>query len=127
MKTAKSDSGCYQLLIKLEYDRRVKIGALGPVLFKAGYYIYTGRAKRGLESRVRRHLGETKKKHWHIDYLLEKCEIVDIFYYRGRLDECIINGERLKGLKKHRIIRKFGSSDCKCSGHLIWTDERPPK
>jgi len=125
--TANSDSGCYQLLIKLEHDRRIKIGALGLILFKAGYYIYTGRAKRGLESRVRRHLGKDKKKHWHIDFLLEKCEIVDIFYFRGRLDECIINSERLKSLKKYRIMRKFGSSDCNCPGHLIWTDERPAR
>jgi len=97
------------------------------ISFKAGYYIYTGRAKKNLEKRVQRHLRGDKKKHWHIDYLLKKSNIVDIFYFYERLDECIINGECFNSLKNARIIRNFGSSDCRCPGHLIWTDERPCK
>ena len=125
MRAGKPDSGCYQLIIRLDRDRRIRVGALGVIVFEPGYYIYTGRAKKGLTARIRRHHRKIKKKHWHIDYLLEKCEIIDIFYFFGRLDECIINRERQKGLKKHRVIGKFGSSDCDCPGHLIWTDERP--
>ena len=122
-----SNSGCYQLILKLPHDRRIRIGALGIIGFKAGYYIYTGRAVKGLEKRVQRHLRVEKKKHWHIDYLLKKSDIVDIFYFYDRLDECIINRERFDSLKNARIIKKFGSSDCRCPGHLIWTDERPCK
>jgi len=125
--TNNSDSGCYQLVIRLDRERRIKIGALGTIAFAPGYYVYTGRAKKNFEKRIQRHLRNEKKKHWHIDYLLEKSKIVDIFYFHGRLDECIINRTRLNGLKNYRIIAKFGSSDCRCPGHLVWTDERPMK
>ncbi|PKK83539.1 MAG: DUF123 domain-containing protein [candidate division Zixibacteria bacterium HGW-Zixibacteria-1] len=119
------DSGCYQIVTRLDSPCKVRIGALGIINFETGFYIYTGRAQKGLQMRVQRHLRHRKKKFRHIDYLLEKLEIVDIFYFHGRLDECIINMDSLKSLKNARIIKKFGSSDCRCPGHLIWTDERP--
>lgn len=125
MKLEKPDSGCYQLIIKLIADRRIRVGALGIITFKEGFYIYTGRAARGLNSRVQRHLRKVKKKRWHIDYLLEKSDIIKVIYFRGRLDECIINAEQFRKLKNARLVKKFGSSDCRCDGHLIWMEKIP--
>ena len=118
------DSGCYQLLMVLDEDVTLRIGALGKLNFKKDHYLYTGRAKRGLKSRIRRHISMKKKKRWHIDYLLTRVRITKIFYYHGRLDECIINNEVLKRVKG-QVVKNFGSSDCRCEGHLIRVDEEP--
>ena len=60
----------YQLEIMLERPLRLRVGRLGPIELDAGRYVYTGSAKRALESRIARHLRGDKKVHWHIDYLL---------------------------------------------------------
>ena len=43
---------------------------LSEFLLKKGIYIYTGSAKKNIDSRIKRHLSNSKKLHWHIDYLL---------------------------------------------------------
>jgi len=118
------DSGCYQLIILLAESKSAKIGALGELNFKKGYYIYTGRAKRNLIKRVERHQAKEKKLRWHIDYLLQYSRIMQIIYYAKRLDECIINKNMAK-LTNGDFIARFGSSDCKCESHLIWTKKAP--
>lgn len=102
------------------------MGALGPITLPSGYYIYTGRAARGLRQRIKRHLGKDKKKHWHIDYLLEIGDILEVFYYPGRFDECKINMDTLNTTENALVIKKFGSSDCRCPGHLVWTGKVRP-
>ncbi|UCD95698.1 MAG: DUF123 domain-containing protein [Candidatus Zixiibacteriota bacterium] len=80
---------------------------------------------KGPSQALGRHLRKDKRKCWHVDYLLEKGNIVDIVYFAGRLDECIINMSLLKRLKGAGLIDSFGSSDCRCKGHLIRTREMP--
>lgn len=61
----------YCLIINIKKDTEIKIGKkLGFINFKKGCYVYVGSAMNCLESRVKRHLSDNKKKHWHIDYLL---------------------------------------------------------
>jgi Uri superfamily endonuclease len=101
-------------------SRRIAIGKLGHFVFSAGYYIYTGSAKRGLEPRVRRHLGKEKKLRWYVDYLLRRARVVEVKRYRGgRLSECVLSRkvERLPG--SDVIAPGFGSSDCRCPTHLF--------
>ena len=109
----------------MEKEAVINVGTLGGIRFCRGYYVYTGRASRGLRKRVARHLRKDKRKHWHIDYLLEKGNIVEIVYFAGRFDECIINMSLLGRLNGAELIEGFGSSDCRCKGHLIWTREMP--
>ncbi len=125
METNNPDSGCYQLLIEFRKKRKIKIGALGEIMFPTGYYVYTGRAKKGLRKRVERHCRTHKKRHWHIDYLLEKSNIIKVFYYPGRLDECRIHKEGLDSMKDSQVVKYFGSSDCGCEGHLFRTERKP--
>jgi len=121
-----ADFGCYQIILKLTEKKRVRIGALGILTFHPGYYVYTGRAKRGLAARVARHKRKSgKRKFWHIDYLLPVSAMVRIVLFPGRLDECIINKDLLNETSDARLVRKFGSSDCKCPGHLIWMETLP--
>lgn len=119
------DCGCYQLVLKLNKTLLLKIGKLGEINFRKGFYIYTGRSKKGLKARVERHKRKEKKRHWHIDYLLAVAVIRKIFYYRSRFDECIINMKTNKLIKDSAIVNGFGSSDCRCRGHLIFTKEMP--
>ena len=69
----------YQLIIHVKRSIMVQVGKLGRFHFPAGYYVYTGSAKKGMKNRLARHQSESKKMHWHIDYLLanKNVKIVD--------------------------------------------------
>jgi Uri superfamily endonuclease len=96
-----------------------------------GYYIYTGSALNGLESRLDRHLSSPSsgKRHWHIDYLSawaedKSCAVV---LTPGRL-ECELN-RAVAAIPGARLVAPgFGSSDCRCPSHLyllpgaVWPD-----
>lgn len=103
----------------------MSIGALGLIPFQPGYYIYTGRAKRNLRQRIERHLRKEKKIRWHIDYFLVKGRVEDVLIYSGRLDECRINREVYKIIDGAEPVKGFGSSDCRCRSHLIYTGCKP--
>lgn len=71
IKSVGNMKGSYCLIINIKKDTEIKIGRkLGIINFKKGCYVYVGSAMNCLESRVKRHLSDNKKKHWHIDYLL---------------------------------------------------------
>jgi Uri superfamily endonuclease len=118
--------GIYHLLIHLSKDTTIEVGKLGSFSFPAGYYVYTGSALSGLESRIARHLRREKRLHWHIDYLLQHGRVVDIITHRTaeRL-ECWYN-QMILSLPDCEIpVRGFGSSDCSCSSHLAYFRKRP--
>lgn len=120
------DSGAYQLLLSLEQTRQIAVGRFGLVEFPKGYYIYTGRAKKGLSARIARHKKKEKKKHWHIDYLLNRAKIEDIMIYKDRWqEECSINNSSTTKNVGEVIVQGFGSSDCSCKSHLGYFKKRP--
>ena len=47
----------------LKRKKTIRVGKLGKAVFPAGTYVYTGRAMKGLEARLRRHCAKTKKIH----------------------------------------------------------------
>jgi Uri superfamily endonuclease len=111
--------GTYCLIIHLKNDSQVKVGKLGPINFKEGYYVYVGSALNSLESRLKRHLSSNKKIFWHVDYLLnsDDAELVDIVFAvdNGKW-ECTLASEISN---EGSEIKGFGCSDCKCSSHLF--------
>ena len=109
--------GCYCLIIRLNEDCKLKIGKrLGELRFRKGYYVYVGSAMNSLESRIRRHLSNEKKLHWHVDYLLKKAEITDVIYNEStKKVECELSQYIST---KSEGIENFGSSDCNCESHL---------
>lgn len=121
-------AGSYILVIRLQEESKLQIGALGSKIFKKGYYLYVGSAmgKKGsttLINRVKRHLSPPceKSKHWHIDYLLENeyANIIQILLIPSiNKIECIISSEIKK--RSDGLIENFGSSDCTCSSHLYY-------
>lgn len=115
------DKGNYCLLINLDKDSRIKIGAKGVIHFKQGYYIYVGSALNTLSKRIERHLSNDKKKHWHVDYLLlnKNTKIEEVIYsYSTKKIECEISNEINK--KSIDYIEHFGCSDCNCTSHLYY-------
>jgi adenylylsulfate kinase len=111
--------GIYILLISIGQNISVNVGVLGDKNFDKGLYVYVGSAQNNLEKRVERHFRKVKRKFWHIDYLLcnSHAEVVKVFCKEaGRLEECRV-AERL--CKVAAPIRGFGSSDCRCKGHLF--------
>jgi Uri superfamily endonuclease len=111
--------GVYVLVIRVDEDTDVNVGALGGLTFKKGLYAYVGSAQSSLEQRVRRHLRKGKRKFWHVDYLLddEGAKVVEVFQRQAdKAEEC-----RIAGLIGERgmSIDGFGSSDCSCKSHLF--------
>jgi Uri superfamily endonuclease len=116
MKMQGIRKGSYIIIIEIEKDKEIEIGKLGMLLFRKGYYAYVGSAMNGLDARIGRHMKPNKKKHWHVDYLLEKSVIRQIWCMEGGKNECRIASAMEK---KFDGIAGFGSSDCKCRSHLF--------
>ncbi len=118
--------GVYNLVIYLGNKRRIQVGRLGDFVFPAGYYVYTGSALKGLEARVARHRRKQKRKWWHIDYLLERSEVVEVRTYpTEERKECMLN-RKVAGLGGTRVVAPgFGASDCGCETHLFFFERWP--
>ena len=107
------------LIIQVDKDVGVNVGALGNLRFEKGVYAYVGSAQTNLEKRINRHLRKKKRKFWHIDYLLDNdaIKIASVFFKKAtKAEECKIAkviGERSEP------IADFGCSDCKCKSHLF--------
>lgn len=124
--------GVYILISYLKKNSKMKIGKLGTIDFKKGYYCYIGSANgksMNIENRTNRHKRVVSEKagklKWHIDYFLinQGVSLLDI----KRLEDC----EECKISKfletsADRTIRGFGSSDCKsgCVGHLHYFKDK---
>lgn len=120
------DSGVYNLLIYVRSGCRIRIGRLGRHWFPRGYYVYTGRAKRGLQKRLDRHWRQEKKHRWHIDYLLHYAKLVGVKKCLTRAEqECLLNSRILRRPGAQVIVEKFGASDCRCISHLVYFRRRP--
>ncbi len=112
--------GIYVLVISITRKIIVLVGSLGEISFQKGTYLYVGSAQNGLLKRVLRHLKNNGKvRFWNIDYLFSSraCRVLKVFYREGESPvEC-----RVADLLSRRgvSVRRFGSSDCRCKGHLF--------
>jgi Uri superfamily endonuclease len=114
--------GSYILGTSLNKDVRIQVGSLGEIDFYKGLYLYCGSALNGIKQRINRYLRETKKKFWHIDYLLKdkNPDFIFVFPSAKRL-EC-----KLADILRQRLIpiKGFGSSDCGCVSHLYFLEQK---
>lgn len=124
---ALEDRGVYRLTVFVSRASRIKVGRLGTFQFPRGYYLYTGRALKGLRGRLERHLGKRRNLRWHIDYLLEAGRVrqVEVAACGTPRDECRFNSRGVAVTGGTVFALGFGSSDCRCPSHLIYTGKRP--
>lgn len=116
--------GVYVLIMRLEESRDIRIGKLGRLHFKRGYYSYVGSAQgSGGFKRITRHFnvawGKNKTRKWHIDYLLPHSEVICAVFSPANEDiECIV--AKILG-EYSEAIPGFGCTDCSCESHLFFT------
>jgi Uri superfamily endonuclease len=111
--------GIYVLIIQVENDAVINVGAVGALTFKPGLYAYVGSAQNILKQRIKRHLRKEKRFFWHIDYLLDSdaSKVVEVLHKKAdKTEECVI-AEALS--QKGEPIDGFGCSDCHCRSHLF--------
>jgi endonuclease-3 len=111
--------GTYTLLVTVDRDVALAVGALGTVELASGTYAYTGSAfGPGGFARVDRHrelaASDRAGTHWHVDYLLVHgaASVADIVATPERDVECAVARRLPAGPVG------FGASDCDCDGHL---------
>ncbi len=109
----------YQLYICVAGPVTVRVGALGTFAFAAGYYVYTGSAKRHMAARIRRHQTRHKPLRWHIDYLIAAPGVSVVEVARFGADECPLN----QATQGTIPVSGMGASDCRagCGSHLKYT------
>ncbi|MFQ5838513.1 MAG: DUF123 domain-containing protein, partial [Thermoplasmata archaeon] len=106
----------------MDEELEVQVGSLGILRFSPGIYAYTGSAKRGLKARIKRHLGQEKSTHWHIDYLTpHAARIHAVIVPAQDPPECFI-GRHLGRMAKI-VVKGFGAGDCSCPSHLAYLGE----
>ena len=114
--------GSYFLVIYLDRDTKIKTKAKEFCL-KKGYYIYVGSAMNFLEKRVARHFKKEKRLHWHIDFLLQKAQLLSAYLIpsRERIEEKLsrIVGEVFQG------VEGFGASDLSVKTNLYYSMHPP--
>jgi len=119
------DGGLYIVTLRLDRARELTVGKLGRFSFPAGYYVYVGRAIRGLYARAARHRRKGKTLRWHIDYIREVADWVGVEVGFGRDGECGL-ARKVAGLPEAReVVPGFGASDCRCRTHLFYFERWP--
>jgi sugar fermentation stimulation protein A len=120
-KLTKKEKGAYILVMKLKKKQRITVGKLPVTTFHPGFYLYVGKAKKGLKARLNRHLSKDKRLFWHIDYFLQKAEMEDIWIKPDFFQECQVAGQIKNLLNDSQWpLKRFGSSDCVCPSHLLF-------
>ena len=108
------------LLILWNRRRTVRrVGRLGRVEFEPGFYVYVGSGGVSVLKRIQRHLRPSKPRRWHVDCLTSgpgRMRPVDAYVLPG-FSECPL-AQRLG--RRLATVRGFGSSDCRCAGHLYY-------
>lgn len=121
------DRGSYLVLLRMDREQTLTIGALGEVLFSRGFYLYVGSAMQSLSGRIARHRRRGRKRlHWHIDYLREATTFVDSYAIREpwRREADIVATMRPLAAGD---VPGFGASDSPLPSHLLFfrNDPRP--
>ncbi len=116
--------GVYALLLRVDGEAVVTVGALGRLRLRRGFYVYIGSARGpgGLAARVGRHLSEEKRVRWHIDYILAApaVRVEAVVYAESRGPECVLT-RSLEERGFTHPAKRLGASDCKagCKSHFL--------
>jgi Uri superfamily endonuclease len=120
--------GTYALIFLSSRERQLKIGKLGTLQLKPGFYIYVGSAfgPGGLKARIAHHCKKARRPHWHIDYLGSFLHLIEIWYTYDPVQREHQWAQTLSATRGTSVpLAGFGSSDCRCKTHLFFRNSRP--
>ena len=122
----RENGGHYLLVLRLESPTKIRVGRLGSFSFQQGTYCYAGRAKRNLRQRIARHWRREKPARWHVDYLTPHLQPAAVLLFSlEETAECEL-ARLLVEAGGRRYPPRFGASDCRCPGHLVWFGSAEP-
>jgi Uri superfamily endonuclease len=118
-----AQKGVYILFLQLAESKTIEVGKYGSCDFPTGVYAYVGSAhgKGGIAARLKHHLWDPQKPHWHIDWVRPLMEWVGLFYETNPLSNECTWSKRLSVYSGSQvIIPGFGASDCQqgCPTHF---------
>jgi Uri superfamily endonuclease len=120
--------GTYALVLESTTRASVKIGRLGRLAVRRGFYVYIGSAfgPGGLRGRVGRHRKPSSNLHWHIDYLKAAIPLREVWCsYDANPREHQWAALLLNTAGAQIPLPGFGASDCRCPTHLVYFTGRP--
>ena len=112
----------YSRILRLPEEQVPPISKLGIPTFPKCFYAYVDSAMSSLEYRFGHHLENKKRPHWHIDYLNDKAEIIDILILETTQKAKCLLCQALA--REFKVITIFSSSDCKGSSHLFFGNNK---
>ena len=124
----KPDPGSYTLIMRSQVNQTIQVGKTKSLELQPGYYIYCGSAmgSGGIRARVSRHLKVNKNKHWHIDSLLDWCDVLEVWLCYTSINFEHAWSELLgKVMDSGTKAFRFGASDCTCQSHLFFATKKP--
>ena len=123
-----SRPGTYALILASTLSRCLRIGRLGDLALRPGWYVYVGSAfgPGGVGARLAHHRNRAARPHWHIDHLRLHTQLERVWFTHDsirREHQWAQVMRRLPGAEMP--LSGFGSSDCACASHLIRFARRP--
>jgi Uri superfamily endonuclease len=123
-----SQPGTYALVLSSAGNGTIRVGRLGELALRPGFYVYVGSAfgPGGLRARITRHMKRVKRLRWHVDYLRAVSEPMEAWFTsEPNRRECEW-AEALRLMPGAEVpLAGFGSSDCRCRSHLFFFRRRP--
>jgi Uri superfamily endonuclease len=128
MVTVEAEPGTYALVLSARANGLIRVGKLGKLCLRPGFYVYVGSAlgPGGVRARLMHHLEPSIRPHWHIDYLRRHTSLEEVWYCydpMGWEHQWARGLGTLPGVSVP--LAGFGSSDCGCDSHLYFFASRP--
>jgi sugar fermentation stimulation protein A len=118
------DSGLYIAVFYLRKTGPITVGKLGTFKFRKGFYFYVGSGRCNLTARIERHGKKKKLLRWHIDYFSSRAKMLGAIIISDlQQSECEL-AEQLSRIFE-LTVTGFGASDCRCDGHLFYSEKLP--
>jgi len=130
LNAVESSPGTYALILRSPTEGVIRIGRLGNMQIKPGWYVYVGSAfgPGGVRARLAHHIRPVQRPHWHIDYLKTLAVVEEVWFVYGQTSQEHAWSECFAGMRGASLpMAGFGSSDCHCESHLFYFKKRPPK
>lgn len=130
LTAVEAEPGTYALVLSARENALIRVGRLGRLQVRSGFYVYVGSAfgSGGIRARLMHHWEPSIRPHWHIDYLRRHTSLEEVWYCRDHVSwEHEWAGYLGTQPGMSIPLAGFGASDCECESHLYFFGSRPSK